>query len=70
MRTAPAKQEAAFEKRAKLLDEMVVRAKVRRARALQLGNEREAIGAKRTIDESRHSARRLRAMIDEMSELA
>ena len=69
MRTSSASMEQIFAKRALLLDEKVERAKVRRARALKLGNQREAEGAKRTIEESRDSARRLRAKIEKMAQL-
>jgi hypothetical protein len=65
MRNTSANQGAVFAKRAKLLDEMAERAEVRRVRALKLGNQREADGAKKTIEESQESARRLRAQISE-----
>ena len=51
-------------KRARLLDEKAERAEIRRIRALKLGNQREADGAKRTIEDAQDSARRLRAKID------
>ncbi|MBN1270339.1 MAG: hypothetical protein JXB04_12180 [Kiritimatiellae bacterium] len=63
MRTTPASKKEVFARRAKLLDEMAERAAVRRDRALKLGNQREADGAKKTIKDSRASARRLRAQI-------
>ena len=50
-------------KRAALFDAMAARAKIRRARALKLGNRREADGAKLTAEEAHDSARRLRASI-------
>ena len=62
MRTTPASKGEVFAKRAKLLDEMVERAEVRRDRALKLGKQREVDGAKKTIKDSRASARRLRAL--------
>jgi hypothetical protein len=52
-----------YAKRAKLYEEMAARANVRRARALKLGNQREAEGAKITASEALASARRLRAQI-------
>jgi hypothetical protein len=52
-----------FLKRAKLFDEMADRADIRRARALKLGNRREAEGAKLTALEAHDSARRLRASV-------
>ena len=61
MKTTTAKMEEVFAKRAKLLDERAARAEVRRVRALSLGNQREADGAKRTIEEVEAAARRLRA---------
>ena len=64
MKTIPSKMGEVFAKRAKLLDEKVARAEIRMARALRLGNQREAEGAKKTIEESRETARRLRAQID------
>jgi hypothetical protein len=52
-----------YAKRAKLYDEMAARAEVRRARALKLGNQREADGARITVNEALANARRLRAQI-------
>jgi hypothetical protein len=63
MRTAPTRMGEVFAKRAKLLDEKAARAEVRRARALKLGNQREADGAKQTAEEAHDNARRLRAKI-------
>ncbi len=63
MRTSPANSEEVIAKRAKLLDEKAERAEVRRVRALEAGNKREADGAVRTIEEARASAKRLRAQI-------
>ena len=63
MRATPTRMDAVFAKRAKLFDEMAERANVRRARALKLGNRREAEGAKLTAMEAHDSARRLRASI-------
>ena len=65
MRTSLANSEEVLTKRAKLLDEKAARAEVRRQRALDLGNQREADGAKRTIEEAKAGARRLRAQIAE-----
>jgi len=61
MRTTPASKDEVAAKRARLLDEKAARAEIRRVRALQLGNQREADGAKRTIEEANAAARRLRA---------
>ena len=52
-----------YAKQAKLLDERAERAEVRRARALKLGNTREADGAMRTIEEAQQGARQFRAQI-------
>ena len=59
----PAKMEEVFTKRAKLLDERAERAEVRSVRALKLGNQREADGAQRTVDEAKAGARKLRSQI-------
>jgi len=48
-------------KRAQLCDEQAARAQVRKTRALKLGNQREADGATRTIEEAKSNAKRLRA---------
>jgi hypothetical protein len=56
---------AVYAKRAKQFDEKAERAEVRRVRALELGNQREAEGAMRTIEDALDSARRLRAQIEE-----
>ena len=45
------------------MDEKAERAKVRRDRALKLGNQREANGARQTMEDALESARRLRAKI-------
>ena len=63
MRTTPTHIGEVFAKRARLLEEKAERAEVRRARALELGNQREADGAMKTAEESHDSARRLRAQI-------
>lgn len=65
MKTTPASMDEVLAKRAKLLDEKAERAEVRRVRALKLGNQREAEGAKRTVEEALDGARRLRAKIEE-----
>ena len=48
-------------KRDQLCDEQAARAQVRKTRALKLGNQREADGATRTIEEAKSNAKRLRA---------
>ncbi|MBU0690238.1 MAG: hypothetical protein KJ831_08115 [Candidatus Eisenbacteria bacterium] len=63
MRTTPTRMDEIFAKRAKLLDAKAERAETRRARALKLGNQREADGAKQTAEEAHDGARRLRASI-------
>lgn len=63
MKREPPNRDKAFAKRAKLLDEQAERAEIRRVRALKLGNQREAEGAMRTIEEALTSAQNLRAKI-------
>ncbi|MBU0678653.1 MAG: hypothetical protein KJ626_11110 [Verrucomicrobia bacterium] len=65
MKNTPANMAKVFAKRATLLDEQAARADIRRARALKLGNQREADGAKRTAEDARHSARLYRAKIEQ-----
>jgi hypothetical protein len=63
VKTLPSRLNAVYARRAALLEEKAERAKVRRARALKLGNLREAEGARQTAEEAYDSARRLRAKI-------
>ena len=65
MKTTSTRMDEVYAKRAKLLDEKAARAEVRRTRALKLGNQREADGARKTVEEAQDSARRLRAKIGE-----
>jgi len=67
MKTTPTRMDEVLAKRAKLFDAMAERAEVRKVRALKLGNQREADGAKQTIKEAHDSARRLRAHIGQGS---
>lgn len=61
MKATPARMKEIFAKRAKMYDGIAARAELRRARALKLGNIREAEGAKNTAMDAMESARRLRA---------
>lgn len=56
---------ALLAKRAALCDERIQRAEVRRVRALDNGNQWEADGAARTIEDAQHSAAQLRAQMSQ-----
>ena len=60
MRPKPPETDEYLEKQAQQFDQMVERAEVRRARASDLGVQREVDGALRTIESAKESARRLR----------
>ena len=56
---------ALLAKRAALCDERIQRAEVRRVRALDNGNQWEADGAARTIEDAQYSAAQLRAQMSQ-----
>ena len=63
MNRKPANTDASIAKRAALCDEQAQRAEMRRLRALDVGNQIEADGATRTIEEAVSCAARLRAQV-------
>lgn len=65
MRNSPVNKNEVYAKRAVLFDQQAARAEVRRARAVKLGNKREADGAVKTIQDAKESAQRLRELINQ-----
>jgi len=63
MKNKPANNNALLEKRAAQADARAERAEVRRLRALDKGNQSEADGAVRTIEDAKYTAARLREQI-------